>query len=645
MRITQKLITSLSNNTNGVLAKLSAEDIAYIVKKANEAYHSKGTPLFTDDTFDIIKEHLASLDKSAEVLNEVGSIPITGKKTTLPFYMGSMDKIKSDDRSLDQFKQRFTGDYLISDKLDGISALLHVKLGKYRLYTRGDGIIGQDITHLMKYVQGFPDESVLVTLANTMPNQELAVRGELILTKEDFDKVKNRGANARNMVAGIVNAKKPDIEIARLVHFMAYSLVAPNNITPYESLRFLLANGFFIVHNELISSQISFDTLSSILLRRRSESPFEIDGIIVAHNAIHPLVSGKNPVNAFAYKNLVTQETAEVIVTNVEWNASKDGYLVPVVQFEPISISGVVIKRASGFNGDFIKSNKIGPGARIVIVRSGDVIPFILRVVTPANEPQMPTESYNWTESGKDIYIKDALGNKQVQLRQLENFFMKLNVPGLRAGTITKLFNAGLDDLQKIIKADVNTIAKIDGFQIKSAETIVANIRQKLSMLSCVELMDASNAFGRGFGSKRLSTIVKAIPLLLSDDKYKPTRSELMLVDGVSDKTADAFLKGLDIYRDFKKSLGVVCTTNESPSGSNIKSNKFENHVVVFTGFRNAELKAMIEENGGSVVDTITKKTTILIAKDIEKSSSKIEKAKEHGVTVYSLTDFTSRYV
>lgn len=650
MRITQKFIADLKTNPKNTIEKLTIEDLAYVVRKANEAYHSKAGPFMTDDTFDSVKEHLAKLDKSNKAVSDVGALPVVGKKVALPYYMGSMDKIKTEDRALESFQRKYTGSYVIADKLDGISALLHVKNDKITMYTRGDGTTGQDITHLIKsIVSSIPTSQHMLKLAASQPNKELTVRGELIITKADFETVKTRGANARNMVAGIVNAKKPDAAIAKLVKFVAYTLIAPSEHQPSDAYKLLSAHGFNCVYHEVVPSSISFDTLSEILLARRDHSAFEVDGLVVSHNAPYPVEAGKNPSHTFAFKNIITQETVEVVVTNVEWNASKDGYLVPVVEFDAVQISGVMVKRASGFNGKYIQSNIIGPGARILVTRSGLVIPYILKVITPAVEAQMPKESFLWTETGTDIYLQDIGANKQVQKKELENFFTKLSIPGMKAGTVAKLFEAGLDSLDKIITAPVSKVSAIDGFQAKSAEKIVEAIKTKLASLGCVELMDASNAFGRGFGSKRLSAILTALPKI-SDDKSMPTVSELVQIDGVSDKTADAFLKGLPLYREFKKKLHIKCDEPKAKrqkvvSPTRAAKERFVNQVVVFTGFRDATLKEIIEAEGGEVGDSVTKRTTVLVAKDLAKATGKVEKAKQNNVIVYSLEEFKTKYL
>jgi len=106
--------------------------------------------------------------------------------------------------------------------------------------------------------------------------------------------------------------------------------------------------------------------------------------IVVRDNQHHSIISGKNPKYSFAFKTILTHEEAEVIVSHVEWNISKDGFLKPTVYFNPIHIGGVKIQKATGFNASFIQSNTIGPGSHIVIIRSGDVIPYIVRTLSPS---------------------------------------------------------------------------------------------------------------------------------------------------------------------------------------------------------------------------------------------------------------------
>lgn len=644
MHITKKFIERLEIDPHGTLRSLSVDDIKYVVKKANEAYHSKGVPLISDTLFDQIKTHLERVS-NGDINVDVGAAPVSGKKAKLPCYMGSMDKIKTDDKALKSFKSRYSGPYVMTDKLDGVSSLLHVTDAGVKMYTRGDGRTGQDITHLLQLIKNVPSAAALAKISRGAAG-ELTVRGELIISKIDFEQFKARGANARNMVSGIVNAKLPHMDIARRIQFIAHSLITPQ-MSPSEMYEFLVANGFTIVHYKVFKT-LWFDEMSEFLVQRRKGSPFDVDGIVVSQDRYYPVVDGKNPAHAFAFKNIITQETAEVIVTNVEWNASKDGYLVPVVEFEPVKLAGVMVKRASGFNGEYIHSNSIGPGARIVVTRSGDVIPYILQILEKARKPQMPNEKFVWTATGKDIFLEHADMNVQVRQRTIENFFTKLDVPGLKSGTVAKLYNAGLDNLEKILNASVQRIASIDGFQQKSAENIVAGIRERLSKVKCAELMDASNSFGRGFGLRRLTAILDAIPMLLND-RYTPPVEQLTQIDSVSEKTAAAFLQGLVAYRSFKANLNIKCQegANKEPDVRSCQSScRFRAHVLVFTGYRPSEQqKKQIEEEGGTIDNNLTKKTTMLIANDLEQSTGKLEKAMKYGVRqIYSKTEFENKY-
>lgn len=644
-RITKKLIDSLIVSPKETLDSLPIDKIAKIIEKADKEYHANAQPLFSDAIYDFIKEYLKDKDATNKVLTKVGAQPKT-KKTKLPYWMGSMDKIKADPKSLENFKQKFPGSYVVTDKLDGISALLHIKDDTVALYSRGDGAIGQDITNLLNFVGGIPNINDLFNFSRKYDN-ELAIRGELLITKKHFEsKLKDKGANARNMVSGIVNAKVPDQTILKYVKFVAFSVLHPVQIKQSEQLKLLNSFGFQTVTFTVVKGdKMNVEDLSSILIDRRKKSSYEIDGLVVYHDEPHVQDIGKNPTYAFAFKSMLTMDSAEVMVTDVIWNVSKDGYLIPVVEFDPVKLSGVVVKRATGFNGEYIHSNNIGPGATIVVTRSGDVIPYIVRVLK-ATQPKMPSHSFKWTSTKKDIVL--VAENKEQQMKVIENFFTKLDVPGVKAGTIKKMYMAGLDTLPKILSAQVQDIIAIDGFQEKSAHTIVDNIQQKLKSMSCIELMDASNAFGRGFGAKKLKMIVDKLPGI-ENNEYLPTVQELMAIDGVSNTTATAFIEGITAYRKFVKSTKITCKSqkrSDRNNTENITAKKllFDEQQIVFTGFRNKSLQDYIEINGGKVTNTISKKVTILVTKDDNSISTKIDSARKLGIQVLSLGNFLRTY-
>lgn len=635
VRLTKAFLNKLKKDPMPTLKALSEDEIAHIIQKANYEYRNNDTPLFSDDLFDMIKDYLEEINPNHPILNSIGAA-VTKDKVELPYFMGSLDKIKNDEKLIEKFKATYPCSYIVSDKLDGNSALYYIsKEGKTSLYTRGDGSIGQDVSHLLPFIMNIPKK-----VQEGMHG--LAVRGEIIISKKDFEKVKDKGANARNMVAGILNAKIPDLEIAKLVQFIAYELINPIE-APENQFAIMDKLGFkSVFHSTYSDLALNNSLLSDILVDRRKNSPYEVDGIVVMHNGLHPRTK-ENPKYAFAFKSVHTMEKAEVVVTKIDWNVSKDGYLIPVVQFSPVHLAGVTIQKANGFNGKYIYDNKLGPGSRIIIMRSGDVIPYITEVLSPSEigEASMPDVEYDWSASGVDIIVKQGKdGNDDVKLKNIEYLLTKLDIKGVSTGIITKIFNAGFKDIKSITKITVSDLLKIDGFQAKSAEKIYISLQEGFKNVDCVKLMDASNTLGRGMGSRKIELIVSNFPTIVTKN-YIPTVQELIALKGIEKKTAETFIQNLPAYHKFYENCGIKCNSNKNEKESN--NNKLEGMCFVFTGFRSKELEEYITENGGTVSGTISKKTTALVVKDKEgKESSKVQKVKEienkHNVVIKVIT-------
>lgn len=650
MKLTAKLIQSIKQDPVAVLDKLSTDDIANVLQEASHAYFNKGKPILPDNLYDEIKSYLQKRDPSHPILREVGSKVTTGK-VALPYWMGSMDKIKSDEKEIRKWALRYAGRVLISDKLDGNSALLHVKGPTLSLFTRGNGYEGQDISHMMPFISGVP--SNVTKTASTSADKELTVRGELIISRDDFQKVAHLGKNARNMVAGVLNAKKPDIQIARLVKFVAYELIHPADHTPSAGLSFLSKAGFDVVYHETASIlDLNAEVLSRFLERRRSSSPYEVDGIVVVHDAVGGRrIHGENPKHAFAFKSMSFMNQAEVIVQSVEWNVSKDGFIKPVVIFDGVELGGVVVRRATGNNAKFIADNKIGPGAKIVVTRSGDVIPAITAIVEPADNPAMPAMPFKWTDSGYDILVTNSNGRDDIAIRQLEFFFSKVKVKGVSSGLIKKLYEAGFDDVGKILTMTKAQLLNVDGFKDKLATNVIEGIHEAMKGVDEVVLMQASNTFGRGVGSRKLAVIVKAFPKVLEDDKYYPDKAELVKLSGIEQKTAQQFLEGLKSWRAYKTKFNLGKYMQAPPSATQVQPKVkvpqqqiFHDVVFVFTGFRNKALEDAILERGGKVNQSISKNVHVVITKEDDSSSSKVAKAQELGLEIVSLDAFVKAY-
>jgi DNA ligase (NAD+) len=588
------------------------------IKKYNDQYYNTGTSSISDDEYDVLKEKLRKLDPNHPLLFEVGADVVSGSKVALPVYMGSLDKVKTD---LSKFLKNNKGaeKFYVSDKLDGISALLVVENGKKSLYTRGNGILGQDISSLLKYIKGVPKK---------LPVKHM-VRGELIISLKDYEAMgEKKGANPRNTAAGIINTKK-QTGLAKSLTFVAYNYIQHDDKKGYylpEDEKKMLKNsyGYETVHYDEVSrEQITFDVMSAMLQTRRANTLYEIDGIVITANAENAIEAGKNPSYSVAFKQMLTDNTAEVLVDKVEWNVSKDGLLKPVVIFDKVRLSGVNISRATGFNADFINSNKVGPGARIIITRSGDVIPHILKVISGAKAADMPDKEYIW--KGKDIKLANK--SDEQEMKELINFFTILGVDGLGPKLVQKIYEQGYHTVKDVIDMNSEAFISIPGFAKKIA--LYDAIKTKLATMNCIDLMKASNLFGAGFGAKKLTNIVDNI------GSQEPTIENLVKISGVSEKTAVAYIEGYKKFQEFAKSVSMCTSSKKSSTKS--KGSAWKDQIVVFTGVRNKTLEKEIEEQGGRVSTSISKNTTLVIAKDPGETSSKLDKARQLGIKIIAL--------
>lgn len=295
---------------------------------------------FTDNQYDMLKETMIIRDPT--YIPEIGSKVRSGEnRVQLPYWMGSMDKIKSEDiNELGRWVLRnFSEYYIIEEKLDGVSCLMVIKDGDTKLYKRGTGIEGSDISYLLPYFSTVPKNI----------NQNIVVRGELIMKKSVFtDKFSEKYANARNFVSGRTGGKTVRNGI-RDIDFVAYEIVySEHNMTPFSQIPYLESIGFNTVKYE-ITNEISVDILTEILLRFKEESRYEMDGIIVQSNIEYERNTSGNPDYAFAFK--IRTDIISTEVLEVEWNVSKWGVLKPRVKVRQVSLGGVNINYASGHNG------------------------------------------------------------------------------------------------------------------------------------------------------------------------------------------------------------------------------------------------------------------------------------------------------
>ena len=617
------------------------KDIINVLIEADKAFFNSGQPKLTDDIYDIIKDYIRKKYPKDAYLKRVGAD--VDNKVVLPYYMGSQNKIKDSESEITKYKKKYPGPYLISDKLDGVSGMFVYEGDNVKLYTRGNGREGQDISHLHKYISGFP---------KIKKQDKLAVRGEFIISKDNWDKLKKVDdtlSNPRNTVSGAINSKILNKQLLKMIDFVAYTLVFPNLPNGLPELDKMKFN----VVNNTVVDDISLAFLSKNLEVSR-KNKYVIDGIVISDiSKVYEIALGKNPEYSFAFKSIHTLEQIEVIVKEVEWNISKDKYMKPIVKFDEILLDDVKIKQATGFNAGYIEKNNIGPGSRIVIIRSGNVIPHIQSVLTTSanGKPSMPGEldkDYKWNDTRVDIIKIGEDRNADFDIKNIVYFMKTAEVDNMGPGNITKIYNAGFHDIKSILKIQKEDLLKIEGFKGKSADNILKAL-EKVKELDCLVLMDASNMLGRGFSYKKIKMITDVYPSILIDNAENREKSlkisieDLMKVEGIAKISAKLFIENLPRFYEFYDSLGVKCKgieekvdkSVEKTENANIKDKKF-----IFTGFRNKDYEKIIVENGGKVVTSISKSTHYLIVKNKAEKSGKIDKATELGVKILDIPEF-----
>lgn len=270
------LIQELINDPTMFILNNDANTILNIIKYTSDKYYND-QPVISDEIFDFLIDTIKEIDPENAILKKIGSKVISKNKVKLPYNMGSMDKLKqTDEKQLLKWITKYKKPYIYSDKLDGVSALLLYQDNDFKLYTRGDGEEGSDISYLIKYIPTFKNINKKKLVDG------LAVRGELIMSINNFTKYQNKMANARNMVSGLVNSKTIDKEIIKDVEFIAYELINPWITNNEEQFKKLSKIGLKVVNYHILDDDLNVNLLSDILSQRKNSSEYEIDGIIIS---------------------------------------------------------------------------------------------------------------------------------------------------------------------------------------------------------------------------------------------------------------------------------------------------------------------------------------------------------------------------
>jgi DNA ligase (NAD+) len=625
-----------------------------LAEEAKASYHTgKAQSVLTDDQYDELKDYLVMLNpKRAAALQKPGA-PVDDKvkkKVQLEYKMGSLTKIKPDGVSTQKFlRESKDSEYVLTDKLDGLSfQLKYVDCALTQATTRGDGEVGQDIT---KHVHLIP--TVPKKLPPKFKGQTWNIRAEGILTNSDFELLKNTDpkreyANPRNLVAGAVNRNVPNERVLKKLNVVCYAIMShEKTLDKKDQLATLKAMGFHVVNYQVLKAkEVNEQHLTDYIHDRKKQGDFDLDGAVIeANNAkirqqLGNETNSIDPRYARAFK-VGDTERIEAHVEEVLWEVSKHGKLKPRIRIKPTKLGGVTVTYATAFNAAFVYDNKLGPGAKVLLTRSGDVIPHIIKVLVKANKAQMPDKKvfgeWSWNETEVDIVIVDAGENETVRVKQITNFFTKIGVDYLGQGIVQKFFDAGLDDIDKVINTSIPELMGVDGIQRKGAEKLYNGIIEALARVDLPTLAAATPFFGENFGETRLNKIYEEYGdkmfSMWSGNTIGEVAAKIAAIKGFSEETGKQFAKGIKPFNSFLQRNSsrikvqkkkVIEKTSAACAGISI----------CWTGIRQHDVEEFLVKNGGTVASGVKSGLTYLVAKDPNSGSSKNVKAQGLGVKV-----------
>ena len=650
-------------------AEKRIEELSELIDYHRKKYYLEDAPEISDDAFDALMHELKALEaefpqfyKSTSPSTRVGGyVAERFEKVNHRVPLKSLNDVFSPEEVKSYLEKcenalGYKPAFAVEYKIDGLSVSLEYENGLFvRGATRGDGMVGEDITENLKTVSSIP-----LVLNEKVPY--LCVRGEVYMPKKSFaalnEKRDENGeapfANPRNAVAGSLRQLDSRICAQRNLSIFIFNIQkisGGREITSHkESLDYLKDLGFVVS-----PSYDTFCEFEDIMARinsfgeHRQELSFDIDGAVVkADSYADREVLGELPHVpkwAIAYKYPPEEKTTKLI--SIEVNVGRTGVITPFAVLEPVKLAGSVVSRATLHNADFIAERDIREGDMVVVRKAGDIIPEILKVDTKFRDIQIPFKMPSCCpscgepvtrEEGEAAY-RCVNSECPAQLsRSLEHFVSRdaMNIDGCGEAQIKALIENGLvkdaADLYTLIPEQIETLERMGK---KSAENLVSAI-EKSKTAGLARLIHALGI--RHVGKQTAAALSKHFGSL--DAIMSASVETLSQIDDVGEVVARSICGffSLDSSRricEKLKNVGVITENTQSEK----KSDKLEGLTFVITGtlpnMKREEAAAIIEENGGKVSGSVSKKTSYLLCG--ADAGSKLTKAEALGVPVVSL--------
>jgi len=607
------------------------EQLKEQIIKANDAYRL-GNPIMSDKEYDLLVDELSLLSTDDELFSKVGhSVSDESRKVKLPIEMASMNKIKSVDDINDWCRLKSISKselIIITPKFDGLSLCVNETTSE--AFTRGDGTFGQksDLHYslIQNHLYDMNNNPLDIPFSYTY--------GEVMMSKKTFtEKYSSEFANPRNLVAGLLNSKEAT-KALKDCEYIKYGAIQVRNLlqTKKQILDEINSGQQIKVSYHICRiSDLTEDLL--IKLFHDYSVDYEIDGLIIEINDLNKQLtlgretSSNNPVWARAFKHPSFEQSAETEITGISWNISKQGLLKPTLHVSPIKLDGVTVSNVTGNNARFVKDMGLGIGAKVVVKRSGMVIPIIADVLETVEfiQPTIEGVEVDWNENGIELITLTETDDQK--LKKNISFFEILEADNVSEGVITQLWDAGYKTISDILKLTTSDLEKIDRFGKRKAKIVYDSIQKSVSNVQLSKLQHATGIF-KGLGSKKL--------ILLEDFVTKPTIDQVMSIEGFAEISAKTYIDSYDEFFDFIKDLPVTISEKVEVIKT---STDLEGKSFVFTGVRRKDLEEVIVSRGGVIGGSVSKNTTHLVMKEKGSGSSKETKAVSLGVTILTVEE------
>ena len=645
------------------------------INKASYEYYVNDNPTITDQEYDDYYNELLRLEEKYPELkrNDSPTLRVGGQvvdkfeKVTHETPMLSFDDIFNEDEVV-TFDERIrktcpNATYTLEPKMDGLSGSLLYKNGiLVRAATRGDGLIGENITHNVKTIKSVP--------LKLNKDIDIEVRGEIYMSKKSFEKCneerKQRGenlfANPRNAAAGSVRQLDSSIAARRNLDFMAYFLPNPDKYgikTQYESLAFLKELGFKTNYKlNGIANNVS-DIISYIdnLSIKRESLPFEIDGVVLKVNSLDDEAklgfTERVPRWGIAYKF----PAQEVLTTlkEIKFTVGRTGKITPNAIFDPVHVAGSIVSKATLHNEDYCILKDVRVGDVISIRKAGDVIPEVVEVKKERRkgneEPFKMTEECPICGSklvkNKDDEANYYCVNPHCDAKRIESLIHfasrdAMNIEGFGDEIIEDFYNLGylkhVDDFYRLERYK-EELMELEGFGEKSinnlldsAENSKSNSLEKLLFALGIRYVGAKTGKLLALNFKNIDNLINA--------SYEDLINIKDIGNSIANSLYDYFRKEENIELINKlKALGL----NMNYLGKEvIESDLFNGKTFVLTGtlskYSRDEAKEKIELYGGKVTSSVTSKTDVVIVGYAP--GSKYDKAKSLNITIWNEEEF-----